>query len=262
MSLEKAMLIVSNDIDVGSPALGIINKGKRDRDVNLHLDEYYVGKVEEFTIPMIVETFDTFGIPMTLAVRGQLAEVGGPVMDVLLASQVKHDIGSHGYTHRMFTELAHEEAENELRMISEKMKEYGITPRTFVFPRNCVAHLDLLEKYKYTCYRGHGNVVKDRMYIERCGRLYNVHPSICINQDSHPQMILKLLNIAIEKKLPLHIWFHFWNFGENKEAVSKTIKKLFLPFLQYAKKKQQNGQLTFETMLSAAQKVALPRSHP
>lgn len=255
MSLEKGMLIVSTDIDVGSPELGVINKGKRDRDVNIRLSECQIGKIEELSIPLFVETFDDFGIPITFAVRGQLTEVDSQVLEVLLASRVKHDIGAHGYYHRKFTKLANDEAEDELRLISAGMKEYGLIPRTFIFPANCVAHLDLLAKYKYICYRGDGNLIKDCMYITKCGQLYNVHPSIYINQHSNLLLLKKILDISIKKKLPFHIWFHFWNFGEDEKSISKIIKNLFIPFLYYAKEKQENRQLAFGTMLSAAEKV-------
>jgi hypothetical protein len=253
--LEKGMLIVSSDIDVGSSKLGVINKGERDRDVNLRLSEYHIGKVEEISIPMFVEIFDALDIPMSLAVRGQLTEVGGKVLEVLLASKVKHDIGAHGYYHRKFTELTYDEAEEEMRMIMAGMKEYGLVPKTFIFPANRIAHLDLLEKYKYTCYRSRGGLFKDRMHIEKCGRLYNIHPSILIDHNSNPLLLKRILNISIRARLPFHIWFHFWSFGEDKRTIAKTMQKLFVPFLQYAKGKQENGLMTFETMLSAAQKV-------
>jgi hypothetical protein len=67
--------------------------------------------------------------------------------------------------------------------------------------------------------------------------------------------LTKILDISVEKALPFHIWFHLWNFGERKESVLRRIKDLFVPFLGYANERQENGALSFETMLSAAQKV-------
>jgi hypothetical protein len=255
MPLEKGMLVISTDIDVGSQELGVINKGKRDRDVNTRLSECQVGKIEELSIPLFVEIFDELGTPITFAVRGQLTEVDSEVMKILLASKVEHDIGAHGYSHRVFTQLTAEEAENELRLISTGMNKYGVAPRTFIFPRNQIAHLKLLEKYNYFCYRGFGNVAKDCMYIEKCGRLYNIHPSIFIDQHTNLPLLKNILDISIKKKLPFHMWFHFWNFGEDAKSVLNSIKNLMLPFLYYAKEKQEKGLLTFETMLSSAQKV-------
>jgi hypothetical protein len=255
MSLEQGMLIISTDVDVGSSKLGIVNEGKRDNDVNTRFSEYEIGKIEEIAIPLFIETFDDVGIPITFAIRGQLTQVENQVLKILLSSHVKHDIGAHGYYHRKFTQLTCDEAEDELCMTSAGMKEYGLVPKTFVFPVNCVAHLDLLEKYNYTCYRGYGDFVKDCMYIEKCGGLYNIHPSIYIDQHTNLLLLKKILDISIEKRSPFHVWFHFWNFGEDEKSVSNNIKNFFVPFLNYAKEKQENGTLTFETMLSATQKV-------
>jgi hypothetical protein len=257
MSLEEGMLIVSTDIDVGSPELGVINRGKRDRDVNTRLSECQIGKIEELSVPLFVEVFDDFGIPITFAVRGQLTEVDGQVLEVLLASRVKHDIGAHGYYHREFTNLSRNEAENELKMISAGMNKFGIAPRSFVFPKNRVAHLDLLEKYGYKCYRGYGGFMNDCMYIEKCGELYEIHSSLYIDQHTKFTFLKKIFDISMTKKLPFHIWFHLWNFGETKESMQRTINKVFVPLFKYAKKKEKSGMLTLETMLSATEKVEL-----
>jgi hypothetical protein len=95
------------------------------------------------------------------------------------------------------------------------------------------------------------------MYIEKCGQLFNVHPSICVNQYSSPFFLKKILDISIVKKLPLHVWFHFFNLGQNEKEVQRTARKLFAPVLSYAREKQEQGLLTFETMLSAAQKMEM-----
>lgn len=255
MTLEKGMLIVSIDIDVGSPKLGVINKGKNDANVNKHISEYRVGKIEEAALPLFVENFNDFGIPVTFAIRGQLTEVNDSILELLLKSPVKHDIGAHGYTHREFTNLSRNDAENEVNMISAGMKKFGITPRSFVFPKNSVAHLDLLEKYGYKCYRGYGDFMNDCMYIEKHDQLYNIHPSLYIGQSTSFMFLKKILDITITKKLPFHVWFHLWNFGETRESMQRSINNVFIPMFKYGKKKEENGMLTFETMLSAAKKV-------
>jgi hypothetical protein len=127
------MLIISVDVDVGNKELGIINKGKNDANFNRNTSEYKIGEIEEFALPMFVETFNSFKIPASFAIRGQLTAVNGSVLGLLHGSSVKHDIAAHGYSHRKFTQLSREEAECELNMISQGMKKFGITPKTFVF---------------------------------------------------------------------------------------------------------------------------------
>jgi hypothetical protein len=257
---EKAMLIVSTDIDVGSSRLALLNKGKRDRDVNLDFSEYRIGKVEELSIPIFIKTFDDFGIPMSLAVRGQLTEVDGKVFDAIRASPLMHDIGAHGYYHTMFTELSHEAAEEELQKISEGMSKYSLNPQTFIFPRNRVAHLDLLEKYNYKCYRSRGGLFKDRMQIKKSGNLYDICPSINITENSDPRLLKMILDISIRERVPFHVWFHFWNFGFDEKSISAAIENLFIPFLRYSKEKHEEDLLDYETMLSVAEKCLLNKN--
>lgn len=254
MQLENGMFIITIDVDVGSRELGAINRGKNDANVHRTLTECQVGEIEELALPLLVEVFNDFEIPVTFAIRGQLTEVNGSVLELLVKSSVKHDIGAHGYYHKEFTHLSCNEAEKEMNMISAGMKKFGIAPRSFVFPRNRVSHLNLLEKYGFRCYRSHGTFMKDCMYIEKRGLLYDIHPSIYISQSISCIFLKKILDIAISEKLPFHVWFHSWNLGETKEPIQWSINKVLFPLLKYAKKKERSGVLTFETMLSAAEK--------
>jgi peptidoglycan/xylan/chitin deacetylase (PgdA/CDA1 family) len=255
MQLEKGMFIISIDVDVGSRELGVMNKGNNDEAVSRHMSEYRVGEIDEIAFPLFVSTFDDFEIPVTFAIRGQLTEVNDSILELFPKSSVKHDIGAHGYYHREFTKLSRNEAENELNLISTGMKKFGIIPRSFVFPKDRVAHLELLEKHGYKCYKSFGHFLNDCMYIERQGRLFNIHPSLYLDQSISSVFPKKIVDIAIAKKLPFHVWFHLWNFGETKESIQSSIKKMLFPLLNYAKKKEKSGEFTFETMLSAAETV-------
>jgi len=255
MQLERGMFILSIDVDVGSRELGVLNKGKNDENIVKHMSEYRVGEIDEVAFHLFFDTFNDFEIPVTFAIRGQLTEVNDSILEVLLRSSVGHDIGAHGYYHREFSNLSRNEAENELNLISEGMKKFGVIPRSFVYPRGGVAHIDLLEKYGYKCYRGVGNFMDDCMYIEKQGQLYNVHPSLYLDQSVSSIFLKKILDLAIAKKLPFHIWFHLWNFGETKESIQRTVNKVFFPLLKYVGKKERSGLLDVETMLSATAKV-------
>ena len=97
--------------------------------------------------------------------------------------------------------------------------------------------------------------MNDCMYIEKQGQLYDIHPSLYIDQGTSFTFQKKILDISIAKKLPFHVWFHLWNFGETKESMERTINEVFVPLFKYAKEKEKESMLTFETMLSAAEKV-------
>lgn len=253
--LETAMMIVSVDVDVGNRKLGAVNEGKNDMNVNDHFTEYMIGEMEERALPLIIDCFNTFGVPATFAIRGQLMEVDTSVLEYLRESPIKHDIGAHGYYHRDFTLLSRDEARHDLKLTSTEMNKVKIKPKSFVFPRNHVAHLDLLQEFGYLCYRGYGDVRSDAMLIQKHGRLYNVHPSLYLGYVTNPAFTKKIIDLAIAKRLPIHVWFHPWNLGDKEKSISTKINRLLLPIFQQAKSRQKTGLLEFETMRSAAEKV-------
>lgn len=255
MNLGSGMLIISIDVDVGCKELGAINQGRNDANVSRRFGECLIGEIEERALSIFVELFNDFEMPVTFAVRGQLTELNCLALDPLRESTIKHDIGAHGYYHRRFSSLSAEEAEEELTKIDVGMRRLGIIPRSFVFPRNDVAHLPLLERHGYKCYRGMGGFTKDAMAIDKEGTLFNVRPSLYIDQDSNHDIMEKILDLSVDRKLPLHVWFHLWNFGQREEQIRKCVNKVLIPLFAYAKTKVQRSELTFETMLSAACKM-------
>lgn len=255
MRLENGVLITSIDVDVGSKEVGMINRGENDANINDFLSEYSIGEIEERAFPLFLDFFNSLEIPVTFALRGQLTEVDTSILKPLLESNIKHDIGSHGYSHKVFPELSITEADTELRMISTGMKKLGIVPQSFVFPKNKVAHLSLLEKYGYRCYRSSGNFRSDTMYVEKHGKLYDIHPSFYLGQSMSPIFLKKILDLAVARNLPFHVWFHLWNFGETSSLIKKSVNNVFFPLFKHAKKKEKSGMLTFETMLSTAERM-------
>lgn len=256
--LNNAMLIFSIDVDAGSRKLGLVNAGKNDANVHACFTESYIGDIESRALPVFMKTFTDFEMPATFAVRGQVADDAYEIMELLLNSPVKHDIGAHGYSHRSFSALSKRDAEEELHKIAVGFKRFGITPKSFVFPRNMISHLDLLEKFGYKCYREKSSgILNDGMYIEKKGNLYNIQPSLYLNLTITPIILKSILQMAIVKRAPMHIWFHPWTFGKSDETLRKYVKSVFTPFLKQAYYSMKKGMLTFETMSSAAEKAEL-----
>lgn len=252
---ENGMLIMSIDVDVGSRQLGIINEGKNDRNVSSHMSEYEIGKIEEATIPGFIQLLDKYRMPATFAIRGQLTEVPDSALELLLKSPTPHDIGAHGYYHRKFRDLLHDEAETEIKMISKGMQRFGLNPKSFVFPRNSVAYLELLEKYGYECFRDYSNFLRDSMCISKHGKLWEVHASLFIDKHLKFAFLKMTLNVAMKRRLPMHLWFHMRDFGNGCAEIQRNMERVLVPLFDYADRKREEGVLTFETMLSAARKA-------
>jgi len=252
---SKGILIFSIDVDVGSEKLSKINNGKYDRFVNDLYSEKEMGKIEEKVVPVLIQLFDDYEIPVTFALRGQLTEVENSIFDLLIKSSVKHDIGAHGYLHKTFTDLSEDEVNKEFEMISIGMGKYGIQPKSFIFPKNKIAHLPTLEKWGYTCFRAPGGFLKDGLYVKKYSNLVDVHPGLYVGMCHNPRFLDKILDLAITYNAPFHIWFHPSDLGISEKAVNNRINSLFKPFLNYAKKKQRDGYLSFKTMKSMADMV-------
>jgi len=261
MLLEKGALITSIDVDVGSRSIGEMNKGKNDINVHEYLTEERIGEIEENTIPLLIEFFDSLEIPVTFAIRGQLTEIKSTMLGLLLESPIRHDIGAHGYSHKTFTSLSALEAQSELKLISFAMKKLGINPKSFVFPKNKVAHLCLLERFGYECYRGEGGLGKDEMRISKQGRLYDIRPGFHLGVTYDPLFIDKIIDISTRNKVPFHLWFHPRDIYETRgRGIRENINHVLLPIYKYARNKEKAGELSFETMYSVIGKISPPYS--
>lgn len=87
--------------------------------------------------------------------RGSPLLHGVDFVETLLKRQVGHEIACHGYTHRMFNALTSDEARDEIaRWIEAALRWDVALPRTVIFPRNRVGHLDAFCEAGFICYRG------------------------------------------------------------------------------------------------------------
>lgn len=251
IQLEKSALITSIDVDVGSHLVAEINKGKNDRNVNNYLSEYRVGQIEEYVVPILINLYSSLEIPVTFAIRGQITETESDLLTCLLDSPIKHDIAGHSYYHRTFSSISSLEAQKEMQLLSIGLKKFGINPKSFVFPRNEVGHLSLLEKYGYKCYRGKGGFPRDELSIRKQGNLFDIRPGFHTGVTYNPIFLKNIIDISCKHKLPFHIWFHPRDLYETRGGpTEKNIERVLLPIYRYAKKKEKCGTLSFETMHS------------
>lgn len=81
---------------------------------------------------------------------------GGEIVDRIHGSPVDHDVGAHGYTHVHFRHERTDEAfvERELRRTRRAAERRDVSPDSFVYPVNEVAHRDILADHGFRSYRG------------------------------------------------------------------------------------------------------------
>jgi len=253
--LAKGTVLFSIDVDVGHEDVGIQNQSRNDTNVSSHMSERQIGKIEQMALPLILDSFDHYEIPVTLALRGQLFDVSPATVEALMSRSGEYDIGAHGYYHKSLTGLTHHEALHEFEMLREAMQSFNLEPKSFVFPKNAVAHLDLLRAFDYLCFRGPGGFPRNLMHVERTSGLWNVHPSLLVHSRSHILTLIKVVDISVRRNLPGHLWFHSWNFGSNASEVKKHVGKVLCPLLAHIRALEDQGRITTSNMKGIAEHI-------
>ncbi|HJH26326.1 MAG TPA: hypothetical protein C5S37_06005 [Methanophagales archaeon] len=78
---------------------------------------------------------------------------GKDIIEKILSSSVRHEIGYHSFSHVIFSECIREVAEAEIKEGIKLAKEFGVTLKSFVFPQDKIGHLDILKENGFRIYR-------------------------------------------------------------------------------------------------------------
>jgi len=78
---------------------------------------------------------------------------GADVIRQILESRVEHEVACHSFSHVDFSKCSKEVALAEVRKCKEVMKDFGIEPKSFIFPKNRIAHLNILEQEGFKVFR-------------------------------------------------------------------------------------------------------------
>lgn len=77
------------------------------------------------------------------------------LVERLLSLTPRQDVGFHGFSHVLFDHpgTSRVRAQQEIALCNDIAKDWGIEARSFGFPRNRVAHVDLLRDANFSIYR-------------------------------------------------------------------------------------------------------------
>lgn len=233
--------------------------GRKDLNYNAFVPKV---KSERKIIAKILKLFKKYDIPATWAVVGKILEKGdslwhGPNSVREIKKDKNQEIASHSYSHKIFTEIGQKVAREEI----EKLKA-----KSFVFPRNKIAYIDLLKKYGFKCFRGRDKtsfelliprippVYKPKLIngvVEIPGSMYLVSGRGFRKFIPKGLRFIKAkwgIDSAIGKNKVFHLWFHPIDFVDD----SKKIFSNFEQILAYAAKKRKQKVLEIKTMNEVA----------
>jgi len=179
---------------------------------------------------------------------------GRDVVERILASRVKQEIGLHGLFHLLFDQCSQKVADAEVREGLKLAGLLGLNPQTFVFPSNAISHLETLRKYGFGSYRGkfipRWNIPKTIAPPgdPKCNDgIWEIPTSLCFVDPVTPFALLpraKLgLNRAIRRNKVFHIFLHPHDLLRWPSLI-KTLDQ----FLGVVAKKRDQGKLQLMTM--------------
>jgi len=192
---------------------------------------------------------------------------GKDIVERILAAPLKHEIGLHSFFHIPFSLCSREVAEAEVELGMKAAKKFGITPISFVMPKNKIGNVGVLKENRFQIYRGEtlGRRSDNQLFLARAfnGGIDKIiaSPSSPLYEDGiwklpgsmyfcDPQIPFSLLprarlglSRAIQANKVFHIFLHPWNL-----LMYKRLRRDLESFLAIVDKKRNEGKLEVMTM--------------
>lgn len=210
---------------------------------------------------------ERYDIRITWAVVGQLMVPGEDawyhapdIVEAIRSCAVPQEIGSHSFEHRLDEpSCTAEQMDADLKAAKKVAQEQGIALQSFVFPRNRVKYLDVLEKSGFRYYRGVNrswyeplprplrrlaHVIDDYLVPsaptvlpEKVGGLWNIPGSyFYVHRRSWAKMlpisfrvrkVRSGLHRAADQRRIFHLWCHPFNLASDADGLLSGIEQIF-----------------------------------
>ena len=174
------------------------------------------------------------------------------LMELILKSDVKHEIGCHTFSHIdcSYKNCPPQVLDDELTAWKKAASKWGVELNSFVFPGGTAGNYEILKKHNVKIYRRNMNFDLAYPIIDQYGLLFSPSTSSFgksynWSADYYIYRYKKMIDKAIKTKTIAHIWFH-------PSIDSWTISEVMLPVLKYAADLREAGKLWIGTMNSMA----------
>lgn len=204
---------------------------------------------------------------------------GPDIVEAVLRCRVPQEVGSHGFSHMVVGDpgCSRECFDSELKASLAAASRWGIAPRSFVFPRNSIGHLDVLAANGFTTFRGLAPGQEGRGRVS--GLLANVLPLVVVarprrvdglwdlpatdfylHREGYARAVPMALRVrkavaglrrAASQAAIFHLWFHPFNLASDAEALLGGLEAIF----REAARLRGQGVLDNLTMGELAQRL-------
>ena len=201
------------------------------------------------------------------------------IIEKIIASKVFQEIASHSYSHPNFSNYDENYIEEDFQKAEYFFSKNKIKVKSFVFPRNQIRYLNLLNKYGIKVYRSldknlYKRIYKYNKFFDKIANVidktlpfssntiipktsaYNLteleSSLLFISRYGYKKIISEYsiyskaklcIDLAIKNKECFHLWFHPSNFYYNTDKQFNLFKKI----LKYAENKRNKGELIINT---------------
>lgn len=170
------------------------------------------------------------------------------LIEQLLASTVRHEIGSHSFSHIDFSELhsTPDLVEREMRACIAAMSPFGVRPRSLVYPFNKMghAHLDLLAGLGIVAVRHRDQRIR-LSYPERTpSGVYKIYETLNLRRSpyyNYPTKAALFLEEAAKRRSAFHLWLH-------PSAPPDVLRDVLRPIAEHMAHLRNEGRLWIATM--------------
>jgi peptidoglycan/xylan/chitin deacetylase (PgdA/CDA1 family) len=160
-------------------------------------------------------------------------------------SKVKHEVGSHTFTHIDFSykNCPAQVAEDEIKACIQAARPYGIDLQSIVFPGGTWGNIEVLKKHGFKIYRKRCDFELSYPFRDEQGLLVSAS-SGCLEHnlnygwsaDYFLSRLEKYVNKAVQTGTIAHLWFH-------PSLDPYFLDNIFPRFFHYAAKLRDKGDL-------------------
>lgn len=186
---------------------------------------------------------------------------GPDIIESIMACQVPQEIGSHGYSHTIIGDAgcSREAFDSELKACVSLANAWGVDLKSFVYPRNSIGHLDVLEQNGFSNFRGNvtrwyqcqprpirmvGRALESTLPVpivaegpRRAGGLWDLPASnFYMHRDGWGKRIPMAsrttqaefgLRKAANQRSTYHLWFHPFNIASDTRPLLGGLETIF-----------------------------------
>ena len=179
------------------------------------------------------------------------------LVELLLRSRVKHDWGCHSFSHMDLSDKSctPELFDFELSESRRAMARFGLSPVSFVYPGNLAGHTERLSELGFQIARHYPWADIEMGWLRAFETqspvpAYGLFQSYLLESEGWEisylkRKLLRLIDIAVESRQLVSLWFH--------PSLSRfDFEELFKPVLAYCAKLRDSGSLDVFTMAQLA----------